>query len=103
LKVETQVSVFPAIIYAMKDRPTLLLADDGPTVTTRLTPFFERTGFHVVTAANGMDELDKAQKLHPDLIVLDVLVPRLDGREVLRWISRIGLQMPTILPTKCGE
>jgi DNA-binding NtrC family response regulator len=39
----------------MSDRLTLLLADDDATITNRLMPFFERAGFHVLTAANGVE------------------------------------------------
>ena len=87
----------------MSDRPTLLLADDDPTITNSLVPFFERAGFYVLTAANGMEALEKAQSHRPDLIVLDVLMPRMDGREVLRRLRRAGLQTPTILLTQVGD
>ena len=87
----------------MNDRTTLLLADDDPTITNSLVPFFERAGFHVLTAANGADALEKIQAHHPDLIVLDVLMPRMDGREVLRRLRRGGLQTPVILLTQVGD
>jgi DNA-binding response OmpR family regulator len=87
----------------MSDRPILLLADDDPTITSSLMPFFERAGFHVLTAANGAEALEKAQSHGPDLIVLDVLMPRMDGREVLRRLRRAGLQTPTILLTQVGD
>jgi len=87
----------------MNDRPVLLLADDDPTITNSLVPFFERAGFHVLIAANGADALEKAQAQRPDLIVLDVLMPRMDGREVLRRLRRGGLQTPTILLTQVGD
>jgi DNA-binding response OmpR family regulator len=87
----------------MNDRPTLLLADDDSTITNSLVPFFERAGFHVLTAFNGADALEKAQTLRPDLVVLDVLMPRMDGREVLRRLRQVGLQTPTILLTQVGD
>src|SRR5512146_728383 len=87
----------------MGDRPTLLLADDDPTITGSLIPFFERAGFHVLTANNGADALEKAQAHRPDMIVLDVLMPRMDGRQVLRTLRHGGLQTPTILLTQVGD
>ena len=87
----------------MSDRPTILLADDDPTITNSLVPFFERAGFHVLTAANGAEALEKVQRLRPDMIVLDVLMPRMDGREVLRHLRRAGLPTPTILLTQVGD
>ncbi len=87
----------------MTDRLTLLLADDDPTIANSLAPFLERAGFHVLTASNGADAFDKAQSHRPDLIVLDVLMPRMDGREVLRRLRRAGSQTPTILLTQVGD
>ncbi len=87
----------------MNDNPTLLLADDDPTITNSLVPFFERSGFHMLVASNGADALEKAQVHRPDLIILDVLMPRMDGREVLRRLRRAGLQTPTILLTQVGD
>ncbi len=87
----------------MNHQPTLLLADDDPTITSGLRPCVERAGFRVLTAANGEDALEKARSHHPDLIILDVLMPRLDGREVLRRLRRAGLQIPAILLTQVGD
>ncbi len=87
----------------MSDRPVLLLADDDSTITNSLEPFFERAGFRVLIATNGADALEKAQAMRPDLIVLDVLMPLLDGREVLRRLRRAGQQTPTLLLTQVGD
>jgi len=85
------------------DRPTILLADDDPTIADSLAPFLERAGFHVLVVSDGMSALDKAQKHHPDLIILDVLMPRMDGRETLRRLRKSKVWTPTILLTQVGE
>ena len=85
------------------ERPTILLADDDPTIADSLAPFLERAGFHVLVVADGMAALDKAQKHHPDLIILDVLMPRMDGRETLRRLRKSNIWTPTILLTQVGE
>lgn len=85
------------------DRPTLLLADDDPTIADSLAPFLERAGFHVLVVSNGVNALEKAQAHHPELIILDVLMPRMDGREVLRRLRRANVWTPTILLTQVGE
>ena len=62
------------------------------------------SGFHVLVVSDGMSALEKAQAHHPELIILDVLMPRMDGREVLRRLrrSRIhGLQRSCF--TQVGE
>src|SRR5215216_6838373 len=85
------------------DRSTLLLADDDPTIADSLAPFLERAGFHVLVVSDGMSALEKAQAYHPELIILDVLMPRMDGREVLRRLRRSRIWTPTILLTQVGE
>lgn len=85
------------------DRPTILLADDDPTIADSLAPFLERAGFHVLVVSDGMNALDRAQKHHPDLIILDVLMPRMDGRETLRRLRKSNIWTPTILLTQVGE
>ena len=85
------------------NRPTLLLADDDPTIADSLAPFLERAGFHVLVVSDGMNALEKVQAHHPELIILDVLMPRMDGREVLRRLRRANVWTPTILLTQVGE
>ena len=85
------------------ERPTILLADDDPTIADSLAPFLERAGFHVLVVSDGMTALDKAKKHHPDLIILDVLMPRMDGRETLRRLRKSNIWTPTILLTQVGE
>jgi DNA-binding response OmpR family regulator len=85
------------------DRLTILLADDDPTIADSLAPFLERAGFHVLVVSDGASALDKAQKHHPDLIILDVLMPRMDGRETLRRLRKSNIWTPTILLTQVGE
>ena len=85
------------------DRPTILLADDDPTIADSLAPFLERAGFHVLVVSDGAAALEQAQAHHPELIILDVLMPRMDGREVLRRLRRSNVWTPTILLTQVGE
>ena len=85
------------------DRPIILLADDDPTIADSLAPFLERAGFHVLVVSDGVTALDKVQKHHPDLIILDVLMPRMDGRETLRRLRKSSIWTPTILLTQVGE
>jgi len=87
----------------MDEKTALLLADDDPAVTDSLVPFLERAGFQVMIAGDGVSALEKAQSQHPDLLLLDVLMPRMDGREVLRRLRRAKDWTPTILLTRVGE
>jgi DNA-binding response OmpR family regulator len=85
------------------DRPLILLADDDPSIADTLAPFLERAGFHVLTVSDGAAALDKIHSHRPALVILDVLMPRMDGREVLRRIRRENSWLPAILLTQVGE
>jgi DNA-binding response OmpR family regulator len=82
--------------------PQILIADDELSITSNLAPFLERAGFRVTAAANGQEALEKIEIYSPDLIVLDVLMPVMDGREVLRQLRRGGNNLPVILLTQVG-
>lgn len=85
------------------DAPKLLLVDDEPAITENLAPFLRRAGFEVTVAADGEEALRQIARVRPDLIVLDVLMPRLDGRETLRRLRGTGNWTPVILLTQVGE
>jgi DNA-binding response OmpR family regulator len=82
---------------------TLLLADDEAAITDNLAPFLERSGFAVLVAADGEAALEQVRHSSPDLIILDVLMPRLDGRAALRQLRQQGDWTPVILLTQVGE
>jgi len=87
----------------MQPKPSILLVDDETAITDNLAPFLSRSGFSVTVACNGEEALQKASVSQPDLLVLDVLMPRLDGREVLRQLRQSGNWTPIILLTQVGE
>lgn len=86
-----------------KDQSRILLVDDEQAITDNLAPLLERAGFTVTVAADGEEALRRATAFTPDLIVLDVLMPRMDGREVLRRLRQEGDWTPVILLTQVGE
>jgi DNA-binding response OmpR family regulator len=87
----------------MQPRPFILLVDDETAITDNLAPFLSRSGFNVAAAADGEEALQQIANKKPDLLVLDVLMPRLDGREVLRRLRQAGNWIPIILLTQVGE
>ena len=87
----------------MKPNPSILLVDDESAITDNLAPFLSRSGFAVIVASNGEEALEKIVSGKPDLVVMDVLMPRLDGREVLRQLRQAGHWTPIILLTQVGE
>ena len=87
----------------MDDKSRLLLVDDESAITANLAPFLERSGFAVTVCANGEEGLKQAAVLAPALIVMDVLMPVMDGREALRRLRKGGNWTPVILLTQVGE
>src|SRR5262245_36634464 len=85
------------------ERSRLLLVDDETAITDNLAPFLERAGFDVRVARDGAEALQVAPEFGPALIILDVLMPKLDGREALRQMRRAGVATPVILLTQVGE
>jgi len=87
----------------MDTKPKLLLVDDETAITDRLAPFLSRAGFDVKVAADGEAALKEIVTYTPDLIVLEVLMPRIDGREVLRQLRQMEDWTPIILLTQVGD
>lgn len=84
-------------------RPKILLVDDETAITSNLAPFLERSGFNVRVASDGQAALEQMAAYVPDLVVMDVLMPRLDGRETLRRLRQAGNWTPVLLLTQVGE
>jgi DNA-binding response OmpR family regulator len=80
----------------------LLIVDDEEDLIAELKPLLERTGFEVEAALNGEQALASIAVKPPDLIVLDVLIPGVDGREVLRRLRQANDWTPVILLTLVG-
>jgi len=82
--------------------PTILVVDDEEHITELLSMGLGMNGFEVVRAANGREGLAKVEEVRPDLIVLDVMMPELDGFEVarrLRQVEGAGTRVPIIFLT----
>jgi PleD family two-component response regulator len=84
---------------------TILVVDDEPHIAQILKFTLEKAGYHVFTAENGQDALEKIEELHPNLVILDVMMPIMDGYEVCR-IMREDFKMnqiPVIMLSAKGE
>ncbi len=80
--------------------PRILLVDDEEALTRYLAPILERAGFSVVVAHDGNTAFRYVQEQPVDLIVLDLLLPDLDGREVCRRLRAAGIWTPVIMLTR---
>jgi DNA-binding response OmpR family regulator len=86
----------------MKSKPCILVVDDEAGITDNLVPFLSRAGFLVMVASNGQEALDHLSREKVDLVVMDVIMPRMDGREALRSLRKAGNWTPIILLTQIG-
>jgi DNA-binding response OmpR family regulator len=87
----------------METPPRLLLVEDDTELLKELLPFLRREGYAVDFARDGETALNQILSDHPDLVILDVGLPKIDGREVLRRLRRAGNQTPIIFLSQYGE
>jgi len=83
----------------MENRTRILLVDDDVGLTAKLGAFLGRNGYQVAAAVNGEDALGQIGPFAPHLIVLDIEMPFMDGREFLRRLRRAGNWTPVIMLT----
>ena len=70
----------------MSTQPLVLVADDEPRITKLVSIALGEEGFRVVTASGGEEALAKAEEVRPDIVLLDIVMPDLDGIEVMRQL-----------------
>lgn len=86
----------------MRKKITILLVDDDPLIIEPLQITLEQNGYTVLTAFSGEDALELARLQTPDLIVLDIMMPGIDGWEVCRQLRQRST-VPIIMLTALGE
>jgi DNA-binding response OmpR family regulator len=80
----------------------ILIVEDEPNISEVVSLYLRRAGFQVHTAADGNSALSYMEKRLPDLLILDIMLPELDGLSVLRWL-RDRSDTPVILVTARRE
>jgi len=81
---------------------TVLVVDDEPIVREVVVRYLAREGHDTLEAADGAAARDEIERSDPDLVVLDVMLPGLDGLELCRWIRRRS-ELPVIMLTARGD
>jgi DNA-binding response OmpR family regulator len=82
---------------------TVLIIEDDSSMLRGLKDNFEYAGYNVVTAVDGEEGLNASLNIKPDLILLDIMLPKINGYEVCRLIRKAKLDMPIIMLTAKGE
>src|SRR5437016_3646892 len=88
--------------WIVSTQPLVLVADDEPRITKLVAIALSEEGFRVVTANGGEQALQKAEEVRPDIVLLDIVMPDLDGIEVMRQL-RERRPVPVILLTAKGS
>lgn len=88
------------------ERRLIMIVDDSVTVRKVTSRLLERQGYDVVTAKDGVDAIEQLENIKPDLMLLDIEMPRMDGFEVLNLVRHHDMHqyMPIIMITsRTGE
>src|SRR5580704_6659717 len=81
----------------------ILVVEDEPAMVAGLRDNFEFEGYEVITARDGIEGLERALKESPDLVVLDVMMPRMSGLEVCKQLRAKRASLPIIMLTARGQ
>lgn len=86
----------------MKEKPYILVVDDDPNISQLVKLYLEKEGYEVRTAARGDDAVNEFSRMPPDLMLLDVMLPGLDGYQVLKNVRKSST-IPVIMLTARDE
>lgn len=88
-----------------KNKKKILIVDDEKWVCDRLSSYFKRKGFLTEVAYNGKEALRCIQRKRPDVVILDILMPEMDGLRVLKYLkyNRCFSGLPVIMLTQKKE
>jgi DNA-binding response OmpR family regulator len=91
------------MLQAVHQTPTILVIEDDAALLRGLKDNFAAEGYRVQTASQGRAGLDLLLREPPDLVVLDLMLPHVDGYEICRTARQRGLAMPIIMLTARGQ
>lgn len=80
-------------------RVSLLTIEDDENISAAIEEYFSRAGYDVITAADGIAGMEAAAKMRPDVVVLDLMLPKLDGLAVCKELRQKSAQMPILMLT----
>lgn len=82
---------------------TVLIVEDDPTMLRGLKDNFEFEGYRVLTATDGQAGMQRILESPPDLVILDIMLPKVNGYEVCQRVRREGIEVPIIMLTAKGQ
>ena len=83
--------------------PKVLVVDDEKNIVELARLYLTKEGYKVISAADGAEALEKVKAQRPDLVILDIMLPEVDGWEVCRRLRKAGDDVPIIMLTSRGD
>ena len=87
------------VAVASAQATSLLIIEDDENISSAIQEYFSRSGYHVSTASDGLAGVEAAAKARPDVIVLDLMLPKMDGLAVCKELRAKSAQMPILMLT----
>ena len=78
----------------MKNNPKILIIDDDPFILDMYVMKFSDSGFIIETASDGQAGIDKLSAFTPDIVLLDVIMPKMDGFQVIQKLNEVRKERP---------
>src|SRR6476619_7450790 len=97
------ISEAPATARATNGKTRILIVEDEPAMVQGLRDNFEYEGYEVISAEDGVDGLNRAIADQPDLVVLDVMMPKMSGLDVCKQLKARKPSLPIIMLTARGQ
>ncbi|MBT2570890.1 response regulator [Planococcus sp. ISL-110] len=82
---------------------TILIVDDQPGIRLLLKEVFSKEGYRAISAGSGKEALERVQEACPDLVLLDMKIPGMDGIEILKRLKKSNAGVHVIMMTAYGE
>ena len=89
--------------YTMSSQKKILIIDDDVTALDIVDFLFEEKGFEVVRRADGISALECVSSVNPDIILIDLMMPKMNGQETVRQIRKKGVKVPVVAFTALDD
>jgi excisionase family DNA binding protein len=86
-----------------RSRPSVLVIDDDEAIRFVIREAFASVGFEVMEAESGLLGLDQMDQRTPSLVLLDIMMPGIDGFQVMKYLSQFGVKVPVLVMSALGE
>ena len=96
---QTHTAEAAGLAVAAAQATSILIIEDDENISSAIQEYFSRAGYHVSTAGDGLAGVELAAKARPDAVVLDLMLPKMDGLAVCKELRLKAPQMPILMLT----